>query len=771
IDWVGLPVTSTGFQGYYKDYVLDADGKVSPTPLFDNTSFQIAFSLTNPGAWDVASTPQPLFRTENESTTPRSGATQANPAPDLPVLRKSVLEAPGVLPITEPPYYNPKASTLNMALAGPDYAFGNALYSSNLMAATTAQTAAAKAAARSQNGAAASGALGQVADLNVTNETAPDRSYKTSVEAAAARAISALDGEAYTIIQNAVAQSKASPETQEQWLSDLEAAISPDSGMLRSALYKLTGHGASFSEAQTVNDALVNWIAANGEALGSGAAFTLHRARAVLAGASGIGEGWTTASGQSVATARITMSAAVQQAQPAIQPQGLPNLPWLPMTSSLSVSYTASASLVLEGIQDTPHASGASEPPSAIYGGAVPVKLSFWHIGPFSSLVPERGNVKLLPFVDTQSALYIRLSEQVSQISLLFVLVAGPNGWWDDPPEMLWEQRVGDQWTRLQVLGDSTHGLRNSGIIHLSLQTGAGDAKPELRVRACGATDNAPYVKSVIANAVQARWAGPGGAEGLGTPLPAGTIKKPVDNIAGIGSTCQPMQSVGGRPPAIGRPFHKWMAERLRHKGFGIDAWDYARIALEAVPSLWQVAVVPAIDEKTGHSAPGSVWLIAVAGPDTPNIVDVTTPSADLATLAAVGQTLEAVISPFIKLTVTNPPYLRLKVTAEISFCTENTAAFWIEQLHGELIKWLSPWPDPALGVRSKQYYTRRDVAEFIRKRPYVLGIEHLDLLPEGTPHSSGFFYFTSALRHDLTAAPAKGTSGLPTAIPANAAG
>lgn len=618
IDWAGLPVTSTGFEGYYQNYVLDADGVRSPTPLFDNGTFQIAFSVVNPGAWDVSCTPQPLFQT-GPPPTPASGPGWSDPpvgapVPDAPVLRTSVLIAPGVRSTSASPYYNPAASTLNLALVAPDYAFGNILYSSSLMAATAAMSAAASAAARGRSG----------------------------------------------------------PPTP-----------SPP------------------------------------------------------------------------------------------EPPALPNPPWLPTASTLSVDYAASVRLTLCSPGEGPCPTGSGFPAPSGSGDLAAVELSLWHIGPFGSLTPpvapNGGNPGMLPHVGVTAALYIQLSAQVSQISLLFVLSAGPDGWWDDPPPMAWEQYVHGDWVAVTLLGDGTDGLCNSGIVTLAPQVVAGGGKPRLRVRARGATDNAPIVQAVIANAVSARWVGPGGAEGLGTPLPAGTIKKPVDSLVGVASVGQPMQSFGGRPAAAGRSFQKWMAERLRHKGFAIDAWDYARLALEAVPSLWQVAVVPAVDEKTGHSAPGRVWLVAVAGPDTPNISDSTVPSVDLATLSEIGETLRGAISPFVKLTVTNPRYIRLTVTAEISFDDQNSPAYWIERLQADLVKWLSPWPDPALGPRPEHYYTRRAVAQFIRRRPYVEGVDRLEISPDESEQGVGYHYLTSALQHVLTAAPAKGRGDRAGGAPAEA--
>ncbi|MFN4098048.1 MAG: hypothetical protein ACK4GG_14895, partial [Sphingomonas sp.] len=146
IDWAGLPVTSTGFKGYYQGYVIDADGAVSPTPLFDNCSFQVAFAVNNPGRWDVATTAQPLFRTSPPGLSGSGEA--ASPVANAPLMRTSVLAVPGVMPMTAPAYYSAAATTLNLVLVAPTYAFGNVLYSSNLMAASAAQTAAASAAAR-----------------------------------------------------------------------------------------------------------------------------------------------------------------------------------------------------------------------------------------------------------------------------------------------------------------------------------------------------------------------------------------------------------------------------------------------------------------------------------------------------------------------------------------------------------------------------------------------------------------------------------------------
>jgi hypothetical protein len=598
INWAGLPVNRTGFLGYYRDYIYDADGIAADAPLFDNGSFRVAVSVVNPGLWSVAAR-DPLYLFQDAPGAPPASPPQpaAPPSPAGPVAATSVLAPPLVRNAAAPPYYNPDASALRIELVGPAYAFGDVLYSSNLMAVSAAQSAA--------------------------------------------------------------------------------------------SIDRARGHE---------------------RADGSG------------------------------------------------PPPTLPNPPWAPIASGISVDYSAAVDLTLPAAPPaTPAGLAAQAGLAAAQAGASGVSdsspVSFRHIAPFDRIKApaDGGDVALLPAIEPDAALYIQLSAPVRQLSLLLILAAGPDGWWSDPPTPIWEQYIKGRWTQITVLDDGTDGLSTSGVVALELRPHQqAGSKPRIRVRAIGSAHNAPLVQSITANAVKARWVGPGGASSRGTPLPAGTITKSTTKLANIKGIAQPMQSFGGRPPARGPAFQQWMAERLRHKGLAIDSWDYARIVLAAVPSLWQAAVVPATDEATGGPAPGKVWIVAVAGPNTPNVTDTTAPLVDLATLAEIGNLVEARISPFIEVKVTNPTYLRLRVSAEILFCDDDTSAFWERQLEAELIEWLSPWVPSGSAGRPRDYYTRSAVTEFIHSRSYVRGIINLHLRPDEPAAGAGSYYLTSALQHHL---------------------
>lgn len=781
ISWAGLPVTSTGFKGYYQDYVLDADGKISPAPLFDNRSFRASFSMVNPGPWTVAADAPslPLFATEPLTLTampgpvpsvsmapPPSATSLPEPDPAAPLAPDILLQVPVAPVASDPPYYDPKTSALRLTLVEPPYAFGNILYTSNLMAASTALGQAAVG-GLPNGGHDGKGALGALGRLAKTNGEAPEKTWAATVDPAIDAALSAMTGEALVAVRQAIAKNGGTADTQAKYLASLDAALADVTTHSGSLWQRLTARGVAPGQPAAVLANLVGWLDANQAGFGAGATVPLKQARNILDAASAIAAAQAASAGQPVAVARPNMAAAAQLALTALMPPSMPNPPWLPMASALTLNYTAHARY-----RSTPAPSARQDDvplANALVSPAVPGEaVAFMHVEPFDKAKSPTttGAVGLLPAVDPHDALYIQLSQPVDQVALLFILAAGADGWWSKAPPIEWSQHADGKWQPVSLLGDGTNNLSNSGIITLQLLP---DQPPDkairLRVRALGDTTNAPLVKAVIANALTASWVGPGGAATLGMPLAPKTISKSLTNLTNIGSIEQPMQSFGGRPPATGAAFQMWMAERLRHKGYGVTGWDYARMVLEAEPSLWQVAVVPATDGATGLPAPGDVWIVAVAGKNTPNVVDPTTPLVDLTMLSDIGDLLKRSASPFINFAVTNPPYLRLKVTAECDFSDGDTPDFWRIQLDSDLKSWLSPWHDPRLGPRPKNYYTRRAVAEFVRHRPYVKGIISLEIAPEKDDAGLGWYYLTSATEHDINTLsvprPTPATSGV----------
>jgi hypothetical protein len=745
ITWFGLPVASTGFAGYYQGYVINANGEtVAPGTLFNNNIFTAGMAVVNPGTWTLRSGPpfQRLFQT---------GPMPIEPPPlqAWTTLREPVLARPA------DHYYDPAMSAVRLRLEAPSYAFGDILYAPNVMAASLQLTAAAAACAAQCGSTAADGSAGDplAAMLRACDE-GDYAGFHERVAAALPAALSGLDGVALNWLESAIGQGSASPAQQRAWLDSLHQALrKSDDGALAQ---RLGQPGAVPPEGSTVHDNLRQWLDQYAPALvPSCPPAMVAAAQVVLAAGDVLLTAAALAADAPPTVARPELAATVRrlqddchQAQRACSDDCIqqcmreaamppfPNQPWLPMAQSLHVDYSAAAFL-----------------PSAVgQPGATP--LRFVHLCPFGQAEAQDWqaghSVPLLAPLAGAGALEIVLSAPASSLSLLFQLSQPAGGWPIDTELPSWQQLVAGSWQSLQPQRDSTNGLRQSGIVNFALAAQPADLPLRLRVAyAHGDAARYPLLSGLLANAASATWQGPGGAAGLGTPLPAGSITQAVTSLPEIGAIDQPEPSFGGRAKASGAAFDLWLAERLRHKDYAIQAWDYASVVLAAFPSLWQVAVVAASNGAGAPgSAPGQVWIVAVPGPDTPGVDDPATPSCTGQALSDIAAWLAPRISPFIELNVTNPPYVRLTVQADLLFTSDAAVGACISRLNEELIAYLSPWPTPGGVPRARNYYSYQEVARFIRQRPYVKAIRELQLTGAGTAPIHP--YYTSAASHQI---------------------
>ena len=134
ITWFDVPTNDTGFQGYYRGYVIGPNG-LPQEGLFDNQVFRAAAVVEPGGA--PATAPQDdeqqryLFRTATEP----SGSI---PEADRKLSRWTRLED---LPIVRNPDVarsGQSQDSLRLELTAPPYAFGNSLYTQNMLHASLA---------------------------------------------------------------------------------------------------------------------------------------------------------------------------------------------------------------------------------------------------------------------------------------------------------------------------------------------------------------------------------------------------------------------------------------------------------------------------------------------------------------------------------------------------------------------------------------------------------------------------------------------------------
>ena len=433
-----------------------------------------------------------------------------------------------------------------------------------------------------------------------------------------------------------------------------------------------------------------------------------------------------------------------------------PNEPYLPVAEAVSLDYSAS---------------GAGR---------------FFHLLPFGghaalaapaapSLVPFRGNVglRLLPHFAYPGNLYLGFKglEPPQVLTLFFRLDPGPRA--DRSvklPPVAWQFLEGDRWRRLestQVLADSTRGLGHTGIVALRLpsyEPGGGTVftgdEQWLRASVPGEPGLFPRTLDVVPHAVTATWQVPLGEDGqegasgvhLARPLPAHTITAAADELPGIATVDQPTASVGGRPPETRRTWEIRLGERLRHKDRAILEWDYERLVLEEFPRIWKVRALPVHDRRRG-GAPGHVMVMVVPGPDSAQELDPTAPLASPELLDRIRGFLERRTSPFVRLHVVNPVYVRVEVDVTVRFADGVDPGASIERLDRELVRYLSPWfYDAERAGRRLAYAATAALSDFVLSREEVDVLVDLKLRssPELEPLDTDWHFLTSAKKHRI---------------------
>lgn len=770
LGWYGLPQGDSGFNGWYRGYTVNQNGEnVDPGSLFNNQSFTVDITTPDPGWWILSGGQgRYLFRTVPDDDAGDAGGTgdSADPA-DVPeadahLWPESQFSGFGFAPATPPDGWRSADASLRITLKSPAYAFGDTLYPPSVVAAS--QKLMPLDAACSESCARSCAPWAEVAKasvlLTVLEKANSGDGDSEAVDAAGEQTQSDLSALALRFVDTALAT--LAPDRAGALRlgldSDMRKAAKSGQGWL--GRLQKTGDGA----ATRVSAALRGWIAKNKDSLDDdpAAAADMERAGFLMEVAAKIADAVKTAlTSDNGPVARIQLAAklaeqgqrltashseklarCIDNCEQAAPISLWPNQPWLPTITLPALNYTAGASLPLEG-EEPPLAFSLLQP----LGGVQPVD---WGAG---QVVP------LLFPVEQQAAQYLDIgglpAAGVPGLSLLYVLQGGTADLLADPPPVRWSWQTADGgWQDFTspdgVLEDGTDGLTRTGIITLAVGAAAVDATGRARLRAAVDREGADYptLAGLFTNPVPAIWTGPGGADRLDMPLPAGSITQPLENLPGLSSVQQPLPGVPGRPLARGLSFQAWMAERLSHKDRAIRDMDWPRLVLAQFPSLWQVAVRGPADSPL--VPPGQVRLYLVAGRQGDSGTDASTPIVSSETISQVQTFLAPRISPFIRLSVTNPPWCRITVSAQVYYRDVDTATGLSDRLSQELTRFLSPWPCPDLGRRPAQYWRESAIAEFILGRSYVLGLDRIDLTWQADGEGP-FLYFTSADQHAIT--------------------
>jgi hypothetical protein len=256
-----------------------------------------------------------------------------------------------------------------------------------------------------------------------------------------------------------------------------------------------------------------------------------------------------------------------------------------------------------------------------------------------------------------------------------------------------WSVRTPEGWREAAVY-DGTHGLRQSGLLHVvapaDWQRGSPDSGDVTgAARWLRLTSSEPgrlgallAVVADVAEAVQE------GRPELVTPevaLRPGDVKGLVGSIAGI----RKLSNLAGRRGRSAEAPQQ--ADYLRrgsgyhrHRDRAAQAWDYEELAVLAVPDLAAVRCLPHTC-AVGRTRPGSVALVVVPTGTEPMPVPT----------VAVAERIESALRPRMPLTATltvlSPAYHPVSVTADILLAPRIPALVAKQVILDRLEAWLHP--------------------------------------------------------------------------------
>lgn len=410
----------------------------------------------------------------------------------------------------------------------------------------------------------------------------------------------------------------------------------------------------------------------------------------------------------------------------------LPELPYTPKINRVTLDYDASFSLEFTKNKKT------HDP-----------KTRFHHLLPFEGFneIPIGGRktgATFIPQFRQEGILYIGVKDlkPFDTLTLFFnmkervteqVTDRSPKVYWAYLEDNLWRRFQSDQ-----IIKDSTDRLLHSGIVKLDVgyfdtsnNTILDNGLYWIRVSALEYTEVLGMVTEISTQAIELKYDRDSEAHrDLDENLPPGSITASQEDLVGIDTITQALESQGGQGAESKLSLDARISERLRHKNRCVDFYGFERIVLDHFPSINKVLCLSATNLGKMGLSTGRVILVVI--PKTNNRASLyqETPTVSISELREVKKYLEKMTSPFVKLKVINPLYEKLRVFANVKFRKGVDVGFYHQQLNWELKTFISPW---LKGTEEAPSFQRKipvtQVESFIQSRDYIEFVTKVSLL------------------------------------------
>ncbi|MBC6996659.1 baseplate J/gp47 family protein [Neolewinella lacunae] len=400
-------------------------------------------------------------------------------------------------------------------------------------------------------------------------------------------------------------------------------------------------------------------------------------------------------------------------------PLDLPNEPYTPVISALSINYRASTSLRLARLEQGSNDAAADN--------------RLFRLHPFGTEKVFAGGLLespyLLPRFDEDGYLYIGLRDLPAprMLSLFFDLQDSKKKLSRQPTVVQWHYLARDGWQPFaanQILSDTTVDLSTRGIVRFDcpaeMSKGRGLLDHGLywiRASASGSLSTMGRCRRIIPHAVVASWVDGGDATHLIIPP---SERPPITELLapppGIGPVYQATGFTKGLPRETEAAFRVRASERLRHKGRAVSAWDIERLVLEKFPDIHQVKCISAHGNETLLQR-GEVRVVVI-----PAIVDQDPrPMVGYHALRDIEQYLRSVAGAFAQIRVTNPTYEQLKVSCQVRLTPASQAyrGRVLRELHDRITAFVCPWLQQGV-VKLGGTVSKTDILAVLNAHPAV---------------------------------------------------
>ena len=381
----------------------------------------------------------------------------------------------------------------------------------------------------------------------------------------------------------------------------------------------------------------------------------------------------------------------------------LPNAPYLPVITNLTIDYTCSETIAL----------GLGAATQLAYNNRI---HRFYNLTPFGQAEVHpytHGTAYLLPQQNNEGELYIGLSNAVvpQNLSLLFQISEGSADPDFDKAIVKWaylQHNIWVEFEKINILREQTNGLLTTGIVTLNIPKTVNTdntllANGLLWLRAAVSTNAAAVcdIISITAQVAEAQFAVYDDVVPENIAIEAGVISKLKAPDSAVKKVVQPYGSFDGKATESANDYHLRVSEILRHKRRSITLWDYEHLILAQFPNVYTTKCINHTFYNGNVSSynalsPGEVTIIAVPDIAISNAPNPLQPKVSKNTLEMIKAYLAKTNSVFARLNVQNPIFEEIKLHFHVKLRNGYEENIYLPLLKNQIKSLLAPWTSNA---------------------------------------------------------------------------